>query len=1571
MSEVSEVIITDKEKETRSDISTAILNHDTLIPYKPYSLCPPVGTCIPIGLATEIYKSLDEIVAVHGNIDDYVVDRLKYVDSKGKPNYLAMCKALSGEQVDSVAMAIFQIERHKGFILGDMAGVGKGRCCAAVMRYAYHHDLFPVFLTITPNLFSDNYRDLIDIGGFYTKSDGTPFLPKPFILNANSSQNKVDVMIVNNKTGLNEVKEPALSPKKINQVINQDFKETRNEFQYMVSTYSQFAGSKTKPKQDFLANIAPKCVFICDESHTICGNSNDGTSQIMTYFYETLALCDGVMFSSATYAKTAQNMKIYAPHTDMGDAVLGLEGVIDAIEKGGNQLQEFMSSNLARAGQYIRRERSYDGCNVYYRYNDKETKEESFERYDRSINMFLDIQKFSKEKYFRDAKVKAIQRFADVNEIVWCENDNYGNVKSEARANFVNQHFKQWIIRFTAGDYKGNSFAFIDALLFALKADFVSQTVLDELIYESKNTDVEFNDIMTTRKVVLGVRSTLENVYDKLNLREGEYLDKNDFSLYFVALFKQMLFGDISAFQLCGDFIEVSEKELDEKYRIEKANRYEIQMSDFEDGGLRYKNFLKTIEDFNADLPMSPIDYFIDKIESVKRITKAWVVTGKDELGNDFKTEVEKPNSYGNGQPNFVVTEVTARKFQLVKSGTKYKLVQNTREKNKSDAFARFNNGAADVIILNPAGSTGSSAHSSKEFKDKRPRSMVLHQVELNVNVEVQKRGRINRTGQLFFPTYMYAISLVPSEIRRLLMLRIKLHSLDANTSANQMQSNKATDIEDRLGNPVEDFCNKYGATVIKEFFATEEGAEFEKNYVTEHWTDKSINNEEGWVNKVLRDIQFAPSENQAMFYDIINQLYIAEKKRLIEAKDWDLETDVEDLQASPYQRLTKMQGDDSNPFKASVYEEDYHINKERIFLTKDEVEDLMANLYDGKKPDVWEGELINDYTQYMDKVYIPKMIAEIEEPDLTGELTDEEKQEILLQHEMNIEVKKQSLQKEKRSMLRIFNHFTQGLPVYLPVNGDCDLDVEQESFEGEDLQNFREFMKTSIDLNSVRNFYYGKFAGYKIVEGASVNKYTRSNIEMIFVSLDGVPKQTIRPTRANLWTLRYMMENRVDAYDMQEIANWRIEKQERDVARIFTGNLFDGFVLATKVLQEDAASRNPFFRALRFTRFTMYKSDETRVGIRLLPKWAIDRHVLQQGKEKRLVEFGSEDFINGLLNMSVGGFTFSVDKSILIEKTKFTYKIVINGGVRRGGVLLETPRVTPSPLYKDMEFIKQTGDIEQWRGLSEKPLKEKFYYPSANGKKTEGRVCAIMLRYVNSSDIYSFIRTMKNFTQVMFMLKGEGFSDYYDIKDAFVPEEGGAEGRAEEVRESEKEVGYYLESEFKESMPKPPNYIRYDSEIMGGDGFGVLFTQSVLTPTIMKSFGIYPTDITIDDAVSNFLSLFKGEKLRKVTEDLNNTIETTVSDAKLGNYIIDKIMSPEWGNMRNYRYVFGDVSNPQVGKDFKEYVAKNGKIKTHEVVAEKATSEEKAEFEEIMKPLEKPINMVNVQKFVILMRSK
>jgi hypothetical protein len=75
-----------------------------------------------------------------------------------------MPKAFKAEQVDALALAIDNIEKGAGFIIGDQTGIGKGRVNAGVIRYAMNNGLVPIFVTEGPNLYGDMYRDLKDIG---------------------------------------------------------------------------------------------------------------------------------------------------------------------------------------------------------------------------------------------------------------------------------------------------------------------------------------------------------------------------------------------------------------------------------------------------------------------------------------------------------------------------------------------------------------------------------------------------------------------------------------------------------------------------------------------------------------------------------------------------------------------------------------------------------------------------------------------------------------------------------------------------------------------------------------------------------------------------------------------------------------------------------------------------------------------------------------------------------------------------------------------------------------------------------------------------------------------------------------------------------------------------------------------------------------------------------------------------------------------------------------------------------------------------------------------------------------
>lgn len=91
---------------------------------------------------------------------------------------------------------------------------------------------------------------------------------------------------------------------------------------------------------------------------------------------------------------------------------------------------------------------------------------------------------------------------------------------------------------------------------------------------------------------------------------------------------------------------------------------------------------------------------------------------------------------------------------------------------------------------------------------------MLIVQNDLDVNIDLQKRGRINRTGQVadLPPLYEYIITAIPSEKRLNMMLRAKLRSLSANTTANQDQDKRQADFID--------ISNKYGDLVTHEYLA-------------------------------------------------------------------------------------------------------------------------------------------------------------------------------------------------------------------------------------------------------------------------------------------------------------------------------------------------------------------------------------------------------------------------------------------------------------------------------------------------------------------------------------------------------------------------------------------------------------------------------------------------------------------------------------------------------------------------------------------------------------------------------
>lgn len=204
-----------------------------------------------------------------------------------------------------------------------------------------------------------------------------------------------------------------------------------------------------------------------------------------------------------------------------------------------------------------------------------------------------------------------------------------------------------------------------------------------------------------------------------------------------------------------------------------------IKLSDLGDEAVEaYHELEKKIEQTSTGLSLSPIDV--------------------------IKNELQKAG--------YKVGELTGRQTEFVynDNGTVTKVKRADTDKKK---LARdFNDGKIDALILNKSAATGISLHASSKYKDQKKRVMIVAQQQLDVNDEVQMRGRIDRTGQVARGAYEYVVSLIPAEQRLLMMFKAKLKSLDANTTSSQ--KSKFNEME------VADITNKYGDKEVREYMA-------------------------------------------------------------------------------------------------------------------------------------------------------------------------------------------------------------------------------------------------------------------------------------------------------------------------------------------------------------------------------------------------------------------------------------------------------------------------------------------------------------------------------------------------------------------------------------------------------------------------------------------------------------------------------------------------------------------------------------------------------------------------------
>lgn len=374
-----------------------------------------------------------------------------------------------------------------------------------------------------------------------------------------------------------------------------------------------------------------------------------------------------------------------------------------------------------------------------------------------------------------------------------------------------------------------------------------------------------------------------------------------------------------------------------------------IKLSDLGDEAVEaYHELEKKIEQTSTGLSLSPIDV--------------------------IKNELQKAG--------YKVGELTGRQTEFVynDNGTVTKVKRADTDKKK---LARdFNDGKIDALILNKSAATGISLHASSKYKDQKKRVMIVAQQQLDVNDEVQMRGRIDRTGQVARGAYEYVVSLIPAEQRLLMMFKAKLKSLDANTTSSQ--KSKFNEME------VADITNKYGDKVVREYMA--EHLDLYARMADPFGWEKSNGDDLSRIDpqtlvasgggvgdgeagadasKLLGRMALLRVSEQEKMLQEIGELYANEIQRLNEMGENDLEITELPLKAKTLHKEVWKQG--SEPGGDNAFADNTYIEKVNMAILKkpmkaSEVKASQEGLTGGKTWDEYKTEKKAAVKEYFDQ---------------------------------------------------------------------------------------------------------------------------------------------------------------------------------------------------------------------------------------------------------------------------------------------------------------------------------------------------------------------------------------------------------------------------------------------------------------------------------------------------------------------------------------------------------------------------------------------------------------------------
>lgn len=525
------------------------------------------------------------------------------------------------------------------------------------------------------------------------------------------------------------------------------------------------ANTRIAPKIRFFSKYATNSVIILDEAHTASGGKPENPSNTFKVLTDLIGRSAMTTYLSATYAKRAINMPLYAIATSMKESGLSNAEMIMTFEQGDTALQEAVSAELTRNGQLLRREKQIQGNSEYFYVYDgvDEIGTQQRLRMDSVAALFSEVVSFQKDIHSLITEYR--KKLPSMMDFV--------PPKLSGSKEEIEKH----------RSIKALTFQMFNFFLLGLK---IKQTVTYTL--EKLNNGI---------KPVITVANTLESALknmpktfmtndEKDRYKVGDTIS-NDFNLYIAyLLFYTMRWKKM---------VEVVDD--DGEKRMEPKIIYVLDDNDNDLSEVIKKKMLARYQHLLSIILSTPTGVSVAPIDEIKKRIK---------------------------EKGFTINEITGRQLEVVFDGEDYSKgrISKREIKDTTTLVRDFNENKVDSLLINQSGAVGISMHarpvgranivypvvkqeieingekkieesgwptSLDNEKEVKKRGMIVTQMELDINKEVQKLGRINRTGQVYPPEFTYIISSIPSESRLTALMERKLRSLSANVSSNQEQS--------------------------------------------------------------------------------------------------------------------------------------------------------------------------------------------------------------------------------------------------------------------------------------------------------------------------------------------------------------------------------------------------------------------------------------------------------------------------------------------------------------------------------------------------------------------------------------------------------------------------------------------------------------------------------------------------------------------------------------------------------------------------------------------------------------